>query len=256
MSTGPLRRVTGTLGLVALVPIAVLLGMGSLAPEEAALRAVTLAGSRGERPNEAHARLLLGHVAAENPPGETAEPERHYRDALGLATDLGMRPLVAHCHLGLGKLYRRTDKREQAQEHLATATTMYREMGMTGRKRWRRSCEHSVDTVARVFATFPRVHRAPRLRYAAFPARVRRCAVLRCRPRCIGSPNRRRHCGHVSRAGARRRRTPVTGVTFDAFAIRRLPPWVAVTWRPRCSGSAKRRSHSGHRRRLRRFAPA
>ena len=43
---------------------------------------------------------------------------------------LGMRPLVAHCHLGLGKLYRRTGKREQAQEHLTTATTMYREMDM------------------------------------------------------------------------------------------------------------------------------
>jgi hypothetical protein len=39
--------------------------------------------------------------------------------------------LVAHCHLGLSKLYRRTGQREQAQEHLATATTMYREMGMT-----------------------------------------------------------------------------------------------------------------------------
>jgi hypothetical protein len=42
-----------------------------------------------------------------------------------------MRPLVAHCHLGLGKLHRRTDKRKQAREHLARATTMYREMGMT-----------------------------------------------------------------------------------------------------------------------------
>jgi hypothetical protein len=42
-----------------------------------------------------------------------------------------MRPLVAHCHLGLGKLYRRTDKREQAREHLATATTKYRGIGMT-----------------------------------------------------------------------------------------------------------------------------
>jgi hypothetical protein len=41
------------------------------------------------------------------------------------------RPLVAHCHLGLGKLYRNTDRREQAREHLAAATTMYREMGMT-----------------------------------------------------------------------------------------------------------------------------
>jgi hypothetical protein len=43
----------------------------------------------------------------------------------------GLRPLVAHCHLGLGNLYRRTGKREQAQEHLTAATTMYREMGMT-----------------------------------------------------------------------------------------------------------------------------
>ena len=42
-----------------------------------------------------------------------------------------MSPLVAHCHLGLGKLYRRTDQREQAREHLTTATTMYREMDMT-----------------------------------------------------------------------------------------------------------------------------
>jgi hypothetical protein len=49
---------------------------------------------------------------------------------VALAGDLGMRPLVAHCHLGLGKLYWRTGKREQAQGHLTTATTMYREMGM------------------------------------------------------------------------------------------------------------------------------
>ena len=41
------------------------------------------------------------------------------------------RPLVAHCHLGLGKLYARMGKREQAREHFTTATTMYREMGMT-----------------------------------------------------------------------------------------------------------------------------
>jgi hypothetical protein len=57
--------------------------------------------------------------------------EAELTEALAIAEELGMRPLVAHCHLGLGKLYRRTDKREQAREHLATATTMYREMGMT-----------------------------------------------------------------------------------------------------------------------------
>ncbi len=42
-----------------------------------------------------------------------------------------MRPLVAHCHLGLGKLYRRTGKRLEAQEYFTTAMTMYREMDMT-----------------------------------------------------------------------------------------------------------------------------
>ena len=63
--------------------------------------------------------------------GGIGDAEGYYREALALATELGMRPLVAHCHLGLGKLYRRTGQREQAQEHLTTATTMYREMGMT-----------------------------------------------------------------------------------------------------------------------------
>jgi hypothetical protein len=56
--------------------------------------------------------------------------ERYYRQAIGLASELGMRPLVAHCHLGRSKLYRRTGDRQRAQEHLTTATTMYREMDM------------------------------------------------------------------------------------------------------------------------------
>ena len=63
--------------------------------------------------------------------GERDQAIRHFETAQRLADQLGMRPLVAHCHLGLGKLYRRTGKREQAEEHLTTATTMYRDMGMT-----------------------------------------------------------------------------------------------------------------------------
>jgi len=55
-------------------------------------------------------------------------------------------PLVAHCHLGLGKLYRRTGKPEQAREHLTTATTMYREMGMTY---WLEKAEAEIKAVAR-----------------------------------------------------------------------------------------------------------
>ncbi|HEV2054617.1 MAG TPA: adenylate/guanylate cyclase domain-containing protein [Methylomirabilota bacterium] len=80
--------------------------------------------------NAAHALHLLGDIAAHPDRFDAERGEAHYRQALALAEPRGMRPLVAHCHLGLGKLSRRTDKCEQAQEHLTTATTMYREMDM------------------------------------------------------------------------------------------------------------------------------
>jgi hypothetical protein len=72
-------------------------------------------------------RFALGEIALNR---ALDEADQNYRDALARAQALGMRPLVAHCHLGLGKLSRRTGKRQEAQEHLATATTMYREMDM------------------------------------------------------------------------------------------------------------------------------
>jgi tetratricopeptide (TPR) repeat protein len=74
---------------------------------------------------------LLGDVMTQSDRFDPERGQQSYDRALGLAVPRGMRPLVAHCHLGLGKLYRRTGKREQAHKHLATATTMYREMGMT-----------------------------------------------------------------------------------------------------------------------------
>jgi tetratricopeptide (TPR) repeat protein len=78
----------------------------------------------------AHARHLLGDIATHPDRFDGESGEAHYRQALALAEPRGMRPLVAHCHLGLGELYRRASKRPQAQEHLATATTMYHEMDM------------------------------------------------------------------------------------------------------------------------------
>ena len=62
--------------------------------------------STRERGNEAWALHLLGEIAAQHDPPDVATAEAHYRAAMALATELGMRPLVAHCHLGLGKLYR------------------------------------------------------------------------------------------------------------------------------------------------------
>jgi uncharacterized protein HemY len=99
--------------------------------ERCARDALALVRHRDTRGWEAMLLRLLGLIAADRSAPDFPEAEEHYRAALILASQLSMRPLVAHCHLGLGKLYRRTDKREQAQDHLATATTMYREMGMT-----------------------------------------------------------------------------------------------------------------------------
>jgi hypothetical protein len=78
----------------------------------------------------AHALRLLGDIAT-HPDGFDAETSAaHYREALALAQLHGMRPLVAHCDLGLGKLYCRTGQPEHAREKLTTAMTMYREMDM------------------------------------------------------------------------------------------------------------------------------
>ncbi len=56
--------------------------------------------------------------------------EAHYRRALALAEPRHLRLLMAHCHLGLGKLFRHTGKHDRAYRHLTTATAMYREMGV------------------------------------------------------------------------------------------------------------------------------
>ena len=99
--------------------------------ESEARRAYAVAVAGEERWEEAMAGRLLGEIAALRHPQSGEIPSNHYQGALSIATEIGARPLAAHCHLGLGKLYRRTGKRQEAQEHLTTATTMYREMGMT-----------------------------------------------------------------------------------------------------------------------------
>ena len=93
-------------------------------------RALGLTRTHGQRALEAEALLALGEF---NAIGDVLDPEQaqtSVRQALSIAEQLGTRPLIAHCHLGLGKLYRRTGKRELAHELLTTAMAMYREMDM------------------------------------------------------------------------------------------------------------------------------
>jgi tetratricopeptide (TPR) repeat protein len=99
--------------------------------ERAVACAIELASGRREQGNLAWALYVWGEIGSRASPVDLAKSERHYGEAVVLAGELGMSPLVAHGHLGLGNVYRRTGKRQESQEHLTTATTMYREMEMT-----------------------------------------------------------------------------------------------------------------------------
>jgi class 3 adenylate cyclase/tetratricopeptide (TPR) repeat protein len=93
--------------------------------------ALALARAHQERGHQAYALRLLGDIAARRDPPEATPAEDHYRQALALTEELGMRPLQAHCHRDLGTLYAATGQREQARAELATAVTLYRAMEMT-----------------------------------------------------------------------------------------------------------------------------
>jgi tetratricopeptide (TPR) repeat protein len=97
-----------------------------------AAEALDLAVAHEERGSQAWTLRLLGEVAAHPTTSGAEEALDYYRQALELAGQLGMRPLTAHCHLGLTRLYRRIGDQAKAEEHLAVATAMCREMGVSG----------------------------------------------------------------------------------------------------------------------------
>jgi tetratricopeptide (TPR) repeat protein len=91
---------------------------------------LALARAHQERGHQAYALRLLGDIAAHRDPLESAQAEAHYQQALALAEELDMRPLVAHCHQALGTLYCKVGQREQSRAELATAIELYRTMEM------------------------------------------------------------------------------------------------------------------------------
>jgi tetratricopeptide (TPR) repeat protein len=95
-----------------------------------ARQALDLARQLKQRGHEALALHQLGVIQAHADPPDVAPAEAHYQQALALAEELGMRPLVAHCHLGLGRLYHQTGRGAQARAALTTAIDLYRAMDM------------------------------------------------------------------------------------------------------------------------------
>jgi DNA-binding winged helix-turn-helix (wHTH) protein/tetratricopeptide (TPR) repeat protein len=96
-----------------------------------AQQALEFAQAHQERGHAAYALWLLGEGAAQRASPESAQTAAYYQQALALTEELGMRPLQAHCHLGLSTLYAATDQRERARAALSAAITLYRQMEMT-----------------------------------------------------------------------------------------------------------------------------
>jgi class 3 adenylate cyclase/tetratricopeptide (TPR) repeat protein len=94
-------------------------------------RALALARAHQERSNQAYALRLLGDIAARREPPQSALAESSYQQALTLTEELGMRPLQAHCHRGLGTLYATIGQPEHARAELSMAIELYRAMDMT-----------------------------------------------------------------------------------------------------------------------------
>jgi class 3 adenylate cyclase/tetratricopeptide (TPR) repeat protein len=99
--------------------------------EAQALGERALATSRHQPGFAAHALHLLGDVASHSGRFDPQTGETHYRQALALAQEHGMRPLVGYCQLSLAKLYHRTGKAREAGDARATAHSMFYDMDMT-----------------------------------------------------------------------------------------------------------------------------
>jgi tetratricopeptide (TPR) repeat protein len=103
-------------------------GEMALATETVA-NALWLADEGEERGFEAWATLVMARINADA--GRLGEAEEWYRRALKQASNLSMRPLVAHCHKGLGHLYLKTENSDEARSELAAAIELYRSMDMS-----------------------------------------------------------------------------------------------------------------------------
>ena len=96
-----------------------------------ALRGLEVCRAHAQQGDQAWTLRLLGEIHAHRQPPAVEPAEASYREALALALELGMGPLQAHCHRGLGTLYAKIGRHEQAHLELSTAVELYRAMEMT-----------------------------------------------------------------------------------------------------------------------------
>jgi len=95
-----------------------------------AVRALDFSRHHAERGNEARALYVLGEIASYDDSLDVDKTVAHYEQAMALAEELRMRPLMAHCYAGLGKLYVKTGNLQRAKAHLSNGVAMMRDMQM------------------------------------------------------------------------------------------------------------------------------
>ena len=96
-----------------------------------AASALELSQAYRERGREAWILRLMGEIGRMRTPVQVEWTESQYRRAMDLAEDLAMRPLVAHCHFGLGQLWAQSGYSDKALEELLRASDLYRSLNMT-----------------------------------------------------------------------------------------------------------------------------
>ncbi len=114
-----------------IVSASMYLAVGNLTEAHAeATRGFALATAKNARGYQAPLLRLQAEVVTRREPGEFDKAFQYAQQSVSLATELGMRPELAHGYLALGRTYRSTGDHARAREHLTAAINMFRDMEM------------------------------------------------------------------------------------------------------------------------------
>jgi len=92
--------------------------------------AVSISRQRGERGIGAWALYYMAEIQSGEGSEQMPKAIQSYSQATKQAAELGMRPLLSHCHMGLGQIYQGVGRRDESRSEVRAAIDLYRSMGM------------------------------------------------------------------------------------------------------------------------------
>jgi class 3 adenylate cyclase/tetratricopeptide (TPR) repeat protein len=142
--TAWMRRKGGLALRMAGVSEAYMLAGRTEAAEALARDGLKVSHETNDKGSRAWLLRILGDLTSWHSSFKAEEAEANYAESLGLAEELGMRPLQAHCHLGLGHVHAQAKELEKARFELLAAVELYRAMSMPF---WLSKAEAALATV-------------------------------------------------------------------------------------------------------------